>query len=137
MVLQQYLPLAVLKHSFCKLHFFTSFCNIAIVLTACGIETLLNIMVPVQKKNIAIVLTACGIETFRILIKFFNGVKLQQYLPLAVLKPPRETMRWLLDILLIAIVLTACGIETVTFNFAQMEAFILQQYLPLAVLKRH
>ena len=61
--------------------------------------------------NVATVLTACGIETSIFNKLEFNIIELQQYLPLAVLKPAE----------------------------ASDECFIaydmLQQYLPLAVLK--
>ena len=41
-------------------------CLIAIVLTACGIETLQSLYTPPPNRQlIAIVLTACGIETAR------------------------------------------------------------------------
>ena len=63
---------------------------IAIVLTACGIETAQKAMENAKKifMAIAIVLTACGIETYlSIQYGLSNG-------------------------LIIAIVLTACGIET-------------------------
>ena len=61
---------------------------IAIVLTACGIETGEISCDPLLLARIAIVLTACGIETH------CDGVKLIKTL------------------CKIAIVLTACGIET-------------------------
>ena len=60
---------------------------IAIVLTACGIETCLN-QIQLSELVIAIVLTACGIETHT------------------------WPSQHLYNIHLIAIVLTACGIET-------------------------
>ena len=59
---------------------------------------------------VATVLTACGIETPRLLIPIAVSVLLQQFLPLAVLKP----INWnpyFLDTA-VATVLTACGIET-------------------------
>ena len=109
--------------------------RIAIVLTACGIETGGNgdglyviselqqcLPLAVLKRaqlrracstsfNIAIVLTACGIET---------GTKnIGSYVSK------------------IAIVLTACGIETNKTNKNSLTSFrTLQQCLPLAVLKR-
>ena len=133
--LQQYLPLAVLKPT--TVATAITFFIVATVPTACGIETLylqqvknltLVATVPtacgietihqnVQRSNcfqntVATVPTACGIETGltfeRIVILFFL---LQQYLPLAVLKPSQPTKR-----------ATECGRA-------------LQQYLPLAVLK--
>ena len=59
---------------------------------------------------VATVLTACGIETFSNLPLEITSIKLQQYLPLAVLKPAKALL--------------------------QVTKFMLQQYLPLAVLKR-
>ena len=61
---------------------------------------------------VATVLTACGIETSP---KFFSvewvTMKLQQYLPLAVLKLV-SLVGLKLNLLHVATVLTACGIET-------------------------
>ena len=62
--------------------------QIAIVLTACGIETFIALYVASETTTIAIVLTACGIETS---YKREKGAMI---------------------ICAIAIVLTACGIET-------------------------
>ena len=59
---------------------------------------------------IAIVPTACGIETPKLFFKLRSS-SLQQYLPLAVLKPPPLYVQQL-KICAIAIVPTACGIET-------------------------
>ena len=63
---------------------------VATVLTACGIETLL-VIVPYYSSppsSVATVLTACGIETLKIkILSYYSALKLQQYLPLAVLKP--------------------------------------------------
>ena len=60
---------------------------------------------------------------------------LQQYLPLAVLKPANAAFS-IGDIGLVATVLTACGIETILVTGIWYFSFIeLQQYLPLAVLK--
>ena len=89
-MLQQYLPLAVLKllvHFINSLHYIL----VATVLTACGIETLaVNIANDPNILEVATVLTACGIETKRNYAKDFISItSLQQYLPLAVLK--RET----------------------------------------------
>ena len=58
--LQQYLPLAVLKH---------------IILIIYNVRTI----------KVATVLTACGIETYNGTVEDIDG-GLQQYLPLAVLK---------------------------------------------------
>ena len=65
--------------------------SIAIVLTACGIETSRHRLLHLQRvlPPIAIVLTACGIETAAKAFAFFTS-----------------------SLRLIAIVLTACGIET-------------------------
>ena len=63
-MLQQYLPLAVLKRINKILTFFLSHSWVATVLTACGIETVS--IVPkllITKGLVATVLTACGIET--------------------------------------------------------------------------
>ena len=60
--------------------------------------------------QVATVLTACGIET--VSLKSFQWLaKLQQYLPLAVLKPSKGLLI-VMPILYVATVLTACGIET-------------------------
>ena len=62
---------------------------------------------------VATVLTACGIETSP---KFFSvewvTMKLQQYLPLAVLKLHQLLMKLMKNSQKVATVLTACGIET-------------------------
>ena len=59
---------------------------------------------------------------------------LQQYLPLAVLKPFR-VFDTIYKELLVATVLTACGIETQADMTVCYWNGTLQQYLPLAVLK--
>ena len=59
---------------------------VATVLTACGIET---VIIHIQTSNhfvVATVLTACGIETVDSRQYKEVDLKLQQYLPLAVLK---------------------------------------------------
>ena len=66
---------------------------------------------------VATVLTACGIETC-----FFTNIKsiyhrLQQYLPLAVLKRARIGAQGGQYAALVATVLTACGIETIPREF--------------------
>ena len=64
--------------------------KVATVLTACGIETLSSLGErDVGDRNVATVLTACGIETFLNSgpEKPVTDSELQQYLPLAVLKP--------------------------------------------------
>ena len=63
MLLQQYLPLAVLKlgktAELMEAHLIT----VATVLTACGIETIFMNVYIGSKMSVATVLTACGIET--------------------------------------------------------------------------
>ena len=59
--MQQYLPLAVLKHIPMTKAYSTS--CVATVLTACGIETYVMKDVRDSFKAVATVLTACGIET--------------------------------------------------------------------------
>ena len=60
--LQQYLPLAVLKR---QQSYDTTRCRMAVatVLTACGIETLAIKALRTRFDTVATVLTACGIET--------------------------------------------------------------------------
>ena len=84
--------------------------RVATVLTACGIETFM-IFSCRYFKVVATVLTACGIETLSVLLWQSKIVKLQQYLPLAVLK-------------------LRCS------RCSQRLQRLLQQYLPLAVLKQ-
>ena len=89
-MLQQYLPLAVLKLiKKYKYH------NYAI-------------------NTVATVLTACGIETYRQskTIPYRRCLPLQQYLPLAVLKRIIQDANKDSNVK-VATVLTACGIETV------------------------
>ena len=112
-MLQQCLPLAVLKQPKIKKGECPVAFNVATVLTACGIETLfrrqfgLGVQLPV-----ATVLTACGIET---------GKKL-----------PAPYLKFSI----VATVLTACGIETFKDTMTKLTDIQLQQCLPLAVLKR-
>ena len=61
-LLQQYLPLAVLKLLKCQ-HMPTFGRRVATVLTACGIETALPSKYSYRSVKVATVLTACGIET--------------------------------------------------------------------------
>ena len=85
---------------------------------------------------VATVLTACGIETIYYIVKCLQIFSLQQYLPLAVLKPQPFTCNVIFQLSGVATVLTACGIETqLSKNFFVLELYRLQQYLPLAVLK--
>ena len=68
LMLQQYLPLAVLKHAL----FICSKQNlspVATVLTACGIETKEKREAKLKASKVATVLTACGIETAHIASK--------------------------------------------------------------------
>ena len=60
--LQQCLPLAVLKPALHAALIVHKFLIVATVLTACGIETLVDTK-DVNEINVATVLTACGIET--------------------------------------------------------------------------
>ena len=110
-MLQQYLPLAVLKLSF------------------------KNDVVESVSTLVATVLTACGIETLNAFNCNSSVLELQQYLPLAVLKL-QEISRLDKSMLIVATVLTACGIET-GYDGPQKVWIVgkLQQYLPLAVLK--
>ena len=81
--MQQYLPLAVLKHNAFNLTTNDSF--VATVLTACGIETMIREVFQ-NSMDVATVLTACGIETMKPFTASSVPFLLQQYLPLAVLK---------------------------------------------------
>ena len=63
-LLQQYLPLAVLKLSFQNIIITNKYILVATVLTACGIETFRYLDIVVFfVVQVATVLTACGIET--------------------------------------------------------------------------
>ena len=59
---------------------------VATVLTACGIETSFTCIGNRFTFNVATVLTACGIETVHNTYFMTFTIRLQQYLPLAVLK---------------------------------------------------
>ena len=86
-MLQQYLPLAVLKQDKCiETDVFDH--RVATVLTACGIETISCDLFLLARVIVATVLTACGIETAPNIITAAIATTntLQQYLPLAVLK---------------------------------------------------
>ena len=62
---------------------------------------------------VATVLTACGIETmYKYHTTHHHLRQLQQYLPLAVLKPIHESNVDAGNLRPVATVLTACGIET-------------------------
>ena len=60
---------------------------------------------------VATVLTACGIETWLECLILKVAIRLQQYLPLAVLKLDIEIFTSV-SAIPVATVLTACGIET-------------------------
>ena len=62
-------------------------------------------------------------------------LKLQQYLPLAVLKQHQDHTAVGVIVHAVATVPTACGIETILNTKIKVGAGKLQQYLPLAVLK--
>ena len=70
------------------------------------------------------------------MIIFLPNHKLQQYLPLAVLKLAIFYAKLFHHLSQVATVLTACGIET-PVGLPTIHTFCgpLQQYLPLAVLK--
>ena len=130
-VLQQCLPLAVLKPGQVLYKSLVGFW-VATVLTACGIETAFKNRTNECYNSVATVLTACGIETHRYvhnqedssscnsayrlrywnpdsIVKCAKEYKLQQCLPLAVLKRRKSTKN--------------------------IRIYLLQQCLPLAVLK--
>ena len=72
-------------------------------------------MIHQHKSNVATVLTACGIETRKDLFKAMQTKKkLQQYLPLAVLKLIDDDL--FIELRIVATVLTACGIETIDIS---------------------
>ena len=87
-VLQQYLPLAVLKRNCSILNNTVLISTVATVLTACGIETQTLLNKRMWCLNVATVLTACGIETIA------------------------ESSSLARLISSVVTVLTACGIET-------------------------
>ena len=118
---------------------------VATVLTACGIETMVFFLLFRSSSMVATVLTACGIETeaiknegrevatscnsayrlryWNILMRFpcsSAGEKLQQCLPLAVLKRLWFVPQF--NLLFVATVLTACGIETINIVRRQVPA---------------
>ena len=68
-MLQQYLPLAVLKLEHSSVGN-TTVVLVATVLTACGIETCDTPCRHNYHQNVATVLTACGIETVSIRTQF-------------------------------------------------------------------
>ena len=133
--LQQYLPLAVLKLEISLPTDASSFCFVATVLTACGIETCIS------ASNCAVL-----------------DVLLQQYLPLAVLKRPSIlhqnvvllTLQQYLPLAVLKLSNTREDLLTYfpscnstyrlrywnnTVSIKATDLISLQQYLPLAVLK--
>ena len=72
--LQQCLPLAVLKQENYKKGTTQGTKNVATVLTACGIETVLDFDDEGFAPGVATVLTACGIETATDVVKFYCGI---------------------------------------------------------------
>ena len=132
--LQQYLPLAVLKlYNFRISIYFSVRCNSTYRLRYW------NCLVKIHSEE---ALNGCN-STYR--LRYWNEKpvtdsealpqSLQQYLPLAVLK--LKLKNWLSKKLSqVATVPTACGIETNQDDLLAQLIFWLQQYLPLAVLKR-
>ena len=113
--MQQYLPLAVLKPSN-NSPLENNKDNVATVLTACGIETLIEIVATVITAQIvATVLTACGIETlsftydnlcsWRDVATVLTACGIETPLTNSTSSPSRILLH-------VATVLTACGIET-------------------------
>ena len=92
--MQQYLPFTVLKLAI------TADVRIpptavATVLTVYGIETIMYIMgFNFDADLVATVLTVYGIETNSVMT-LSHSIKLQQYLPFTVLKPPQNFYRYL------------------------------------------
>ena len=85
-MLQQYLPLAVLKlHIVTLLHY--ARCIVATVLTACGIETLSATRINLNNRMLQQYLPLAVLKLAKRLNIFLFDLWLQQYLPLAVLKP--------------------------------------------------
>ena len=134
--LQQHLPLAVLKRTrmtdYCPL-----WLQVATALTACGIETLQLNHDEFHQSS-----WSCN-STYR--LRYWNHLamtskqsiscKLQQHLPLAVLKLNVSHLCLRLLVVSVATALTACGIETLPVGKAAKLLTRLQQHLPLAVLK--
>ena len=73
-MLQQCLPLAVLKRDTCSMQRYHGR-KVATVLTACGIETVLDFDDEGFAPGVATVLTACGIETSTLKIDFLQSSK--------------------------------------------------------------
>ena len=117
---------------------FANLFQVATVLTACGIETedecctdIVKAMYELQQYLPLAVLKPGQPVTVE------TNSSLQQYLPLAVLKQPPAEQTNEHYYCHVATVLTACGIETLLmlFSFGIFGYRMLQQYLPLAVLK--
>ena len=149
--LQQYLPLAVLKPVY--LMFLKSIKDVATVLTACGIETLLRLLLLLRLlRMLQQYLPLAVLKLSHSYNNYFTPIfrLLQQYLPLAVLKPVSFT--WITAELnrsscnstyrlrywnvccfefsfyfspLVATVLTACGIETL-LDCAQLSLLVFE-----------
>ena len=115
-MLQQYLPLAVLKPATPAFTFSKPI--VATVPTACGIETYQMFHLLPRKKSVATVPTACGIEThvhhwyqLRQLTSCCNSTYRLRYW---------NSMIWpiiLGAIIKVATVPTACGIETIQLRY--------------------
>ena len=87
-VLQQYLPLAVLKRLKQQRSLLRTSFKLQQYLPLAVLKRKYSCFTNEEILEVATVLTACGIETVRLLqYKNKNSLKLQQYLPLAVLKP--------------------------------------------------
>ena len=146
-MLQQYLPLAVLK-LYLLFFFIDSHFELQQYLPLAVLKRTISAGLPLSWK-VATVLTACGIETLAVIVTVTRPVfsSLQQYLPLAVLKlfycfpeffiefwSCNSTYRlryWNTDtnchnyhtLYLVATVLTACGIETPCNVYSTISAF--------------
>ena len=160
MMLQQYLPLAVLKLSPWRILYSTRLLQVATVLTACGIETFFT-------KTYRECVRCCN-STYR--LRYWNPMiicaagatsdslqqylplavlklnsfwhvrsvclnKLQQYLPLAVLKQPWAPPSIFLDSASCNSTYRLRYWNAHTINIMNITITLLQQYLPLAVLK--
>ena len=111
-MLQQYLPLAVLKLSQERNLVDTDLTIVATVLTACGIETI-NLLLAIHLlPRLQQYLPLAVLKLKKALKLLKTMLMLQQYLPLAVLKLARAKASVMSFKCLVATVLTACGIET-------------------------
>ena len=82
--LQQYLPFTVLKHYYIVILVTINETKVATVPTVYGIETRSIDDIVYNAESVATVLTACGIETILDFFHFIQRCKLQQCLPLMV-----------------------------------------------------